>query len=175
VLAAGAWSGQLEGLPETLPVRPVKGQMFAVDALAAYHGAGRWRRCSASSTRQRCYIIPRDDGRLLVGATVEDVGFRKGATPRGIAELMSAAMEVLPVSRTCRWSRRGPGSGRRRRTACRILGATPTWTAWCTPPATTATASCSRRSRPHAAPDIVTGRKSPVTLEPFGIERFRGR
>jgi glycine/D-amino acid oxidase-like deaminating enzyme len=32
-----------------------------------------------------CYIIPREDGRLLVGATVEDVGFRKGATPRGIS------------------------------------------------------------------------------------------
>jgi glycine oxidase len=95
VLAAGAWSGQIEGLPRVLPIRPVKGQMFAVDsrARAGEEPALQLRRVIYAP---QCYIIPRDDGRILVGATVEDVGFRKGATPRGIAALMNAAARVVP-------------------------------------------------------------------------------
>lgn len=97
VIAAGAWSAQIEGLPRALPVGPVKGQMFAVD------GRGRTSDPQATSLHRvifsrGCYIIPRDDGRLLVGATVEDVGFRKGPTPRGIASLMAAAAAVVPAS-----------------------------------------------------------------------------
>jgi glycine oxidase len=95
VLAAGAWSGQIAGLPRQVPVKPVKGQMFAVDS--------RTRAGEASSVElgrvvyaPDCYIIPRDDGRILVGATIEDVGFRKGPTPRGIAVLMAAATQVVP-------------------------------------------------------------------------------
>jgi glycine oxidase len=97
VLAAGAWSSQIEGLPRTLPITPVKGQMFSIDARA--RGPGR----PGTPALQRvihapsCYIIPRDDGRLLVGATVEDVGFIKGPTVRGISGLMAAAAELLPM------------------------------------------------------------------------------
>lgn len=97
VLAAGAWSGQIDGLPRKLPLRPIKGQMFAVD------GGARSGMRPAEPALQRvvlsrgCYIIPREDGRLLAGATVEDVGFRKGPTPRGIAGLMSSAVAVLPI------------------------------------------------------------------------------
>lgn len=94
VLAAGAWSGGIEGLPRPLQVRPMKGQMFAVDARAAGHGRDFLRHVVGT---EECYIIPRDDGRLLVGATVEDVGFRAGPTPRGIAGLIAAAIETLPI------------------------------------------------------------------------------
>ncbi|HSJ26063.1 MAG TPA: glycine oxidase ThiO [Longimicrobiales bacterium] len=94
VLAAGAWSAQLAGLPRPLPVRPVKGQMFAVDSRADVPGQVRLRHVIAASD---CYIIPRDDGRILVGATVEDAGFRRGPTPRGIGILMAAAARVVPA------------------------------------------------------------------------------
>jgi glycine oxidase len=95
VLAAGAWSGQVGGLPREIPVGPVKGQMFAVDSRT---GAGQVPGVQLRRVIQapNCYIIPRDDGRILVGATVEDVGFRKGPTPRGIAALMAAATTVIP-------------------------------------------------------------------------------
>ncbi|HSJ05276.1 MAG TPA: glycine oxidase ThiO [Longimicrobiales bacterium] len=97
VLAAGAWCSHIEGLPGAVPVRPVKGQMFAVDG----RGRGPDRTEVGPPTRvvqsARCYIIPRDDGRILVGATVEDVGFRKGATPAGLTGLMTAAMELVPA------------------------------------------------------------------------------
>jgi glycine oxidase len=96
VLAAGAWTGALDGLPRPLPVRPVKGQMFAVDSRAPAPGQAplALRRVIYGSG---CYVIPRDDGRILVGATVEEAGFHKGPTPRGIAQLMSAAMRVIPA------------------------------------------------------------------------------
>ena len=97
VLAAGAWTPQLEGLPRPLPVRPIKGQMFAVDSRSRAPERPAQPAIERVIYSARCYILPRDDGRLLVGATVEDVGFRKGPTPRGITALADAATAVLPM------------------------------------------------------------------------------
>jgi glycine oxidase len=96
VLAAGAWSGEIDGIPTGVPVRPVKGQMFAVDSRARSPDRPATALLERVIYAPNCYIIPRDDGRLLVGATIEDVGFRKGPTPRGIAALMGAAAAVVP-------------------------------------------------------------------------------
>lgn len=175
VLAAGAWSSQLQGLPETLPVRPIKGQMFAVDAL----GRTTEGRAAAPVQRviysERCYIIPRDDGRLLVGATVEDVGFRKGATPRGIAELMLAAIEVLPVLADMPLVETWAGFRPMTPDGLPLLGRDPALRGL-------VYATGHYRNGILLAPvtaaciaDVVTDRRSTIDLEPFGIERFRGR
>lgn len=95
VIAAGAWSGGIGGLPRDLPVRPVRGQMFAVDASASSDRAAPVVRHVVYA--RACYIVPRDDGRLLIGATIEDVGFDDGPTPGGIGSLMAAAAEVIPL------------------------------------------------------------------------------
>ncbi|HUF51184.1 MAG TPA: glycine oxidase ThiO [Longimicrobiales bacterium] len=97
VLAAGAWSAHIEGLPRPLPIRPVKGQMFSVDARERTVQGPATAPITRVIFARDCYIIPREDGRLLVGATVEDVGFRKGPTPAGITALATAAAAVLPV------------------------------------------------------------------------------
>jgi glycine oxidase len=97
ILAAGAWSGQIEGLPAPVPGRPIKGQMFAVDSRARAPERPATVLLDRVIFTADCYIIPREDGRLLVGATMEDVGFRKGPTPRGIAALMEAAAAVVPA------------------------------------------------------------------------------
>jgi glycine oxidase len=88
VLAAGAWSGELAGI-DAPPVHPVRGQMLAVLAAAAL-----LERVVAS---RRCYVIPRRDGRLLIGATVEEVGFDEGVTADGIDALRAAAVELVPA------------------------------------------------------------------------------
>ncbi len=90
VIAAGAWSGALAGLPVPLPVQPVRGQMFAVDGSADLPLA-------YVVEAPGCYVIPREDGRLVVGATAERVGFATGPTPAGVAHLMTAATRVLPA------------------------------------------------------------------------------
>lgn len=92
VLAAGAWSGAAEWLPEPArpPVRPVKGQILE---LRARDGVGPCRRIVAS---ERVYLVPRPDGRLIVGATVEEQGFDEAATAGGVHELLREAYRLLP-------------------------------------------------------------------------------
>jgi glycine oxidase len=113
VIAAGAWSARLEGLPSALPVRPVRGQMVAVHAsMSEVRGGSPLVRRAIES--RRCYLIPRDSGRVLIGATIEDVGFRTGPTPAGVAAMLEAGLELVPeiadVPMTEMWAGFRPGT-----------------------------------------------------------------
>jgi glycine/D-amino acid oxidase-like deaminating enzyme len=88
VLAAGAWSESLEGLPRHIPVRPVRGQMVALECAT--------KPFDLLLQSERCYLIPRAENRVLVGATVEHVGFDARTTATGIQSLLSAAIELVP-------------------------------------------------------------------------------
>jgi glycine oxidase len=92
VLATGAWSGHAEWLPEHArpPVRPVKGQILE---LRARDGVAPCTRIVAS---ERIYLAPRPDGRLIVGATVEEQGFDTAVTAGGVHELLREACRLLP-------------------------------------------------------------------------------
>ncbi len=92
VLAAGAWSRDVGGLPEALrpPERPVKGQMLAV---AMPRGAPL---LSHVVWGPAVYLVPRSDGRLLIGATVEEKGFDAELTAGGVLDLLRVAWETLP-------------------------------------------------------------------------------
>jgi len=92
VLATGAWSGQTKWLPEAArpPVRPVKGQILE---LRARDGAAPCERILCS---ERVYLVPRPDGRLIVGATVEEQGFDTAVTAGGVYELLREAYRLLP-------------------------------------------------------------------------------
>lgn len=92
VLAAGAWSGQAEWLPEEArpAVRPVKGQALE---LRARGGAAPCERIVAS---ERVYLVPRPDCRLIAGATVEEAGFDTAVTGGGVHELLREAYRLLP-------------------------------------------------------------------------------
>jgi len=93
VLAAGAWSRQIEGLPPDRrpPVRPVKGQMLALrmDAAAPLLTHVLWA--------PGAYLVPRRDGRLIVGATVEEKGFDQTITAGGVMALLDAAWRAVPA------------------------------------------------------------------------------
>lgn len=105
VLAAGAWSGALEGLPRPLPVEPVKGQM------AALHPPAVPTRIVAGPG---VYCVPRENGRLLLGATIEHTGFDTSTTDDAIAALVAAAATLLPSLEqapvTSRWAGLRPGT-----------------------------------------------------------------
>jgi glycine oxidase len=92
VLAAGAWSGQARWLPEHTrpPVRPVKGQVLE---LRGRDGIAPCERIVAS---ERVYLVPRADGRLIAGATVEEQGFDTAVTAGGVHELLREAYRLLP-------------------------------------------------------------------------------
>ncbi len=87
VLAAGSWSGLLEGLPRALPIRPVKGQMAAlpwpndIPRAIIYH--------------KDSYLLARR-GEAVIGSTMEDAGFRSEVTTAGVAQIFNAAMSLCP-------------------------------------------------------------------------------
>lgn len=89
VIAAGSWSGQLRGCEPTLPVVPQRGQILALGR----RDAGPRR---VVLTFDGPYFVPRPDGRVIVGATRELVGYEASLTPRGVAWLLEWALEVLP-------------------------------------------------------------------------------
>ena len=92
VVAAGAWVGALDGLPEhaRIPVRPVKGQIMRLRDPA---GPGLLERVIRM---QPGYLVPRGDGRYVLGATVEEQGFDTAPTAGGIFELLRDAIELVP-------------------------------------------------------------------------------
>jgi glycine oxidase len=92
VLATGAWAGATEWLPEPArpPVRPVKGQVLE---LRRRDGEPPARHILAS---ERVYLVPRSDGRLIVGATAEELGFDTVVTAGGVHELLREAYRLLP-------------------------------------------------------------------------------
>jgi glycine oxidase len=110
VLAAGAWSRGIGGLPSDRrpPVRPVKGQTLSLrmDATAPLLSHVLWA--------PGAYLVPRRDGRLIVGATVEEKGFDENITAGGMLTLLEAAwravpaVEELPIEEIC--ARHRPGS-----------------------------------------------------------------
>jgi len=92
VLAAGAWSGLIGGLPRPIAVRPLKGQMIRYDSgtqpllRRAVYGAG-------------VYVVPRGGSRTLIGATSEERGFDVALTDQAAAELSRGAKALLPPVR----------------------------------------------------------------------------
>jgi glycine oxidase len=98
VLAAGSWSGQivLEGVEARLPVRPVRGQLLQLAWSGPTLGRVIWS--------ERCYLVPWDDGTLLVGATVEEAGFDERTTTAGVRDLIEAAAEIVPHTWTAGFS-----------------------------------------------------------------------
>jgi glycine oxidase len=92
VVAAGARSAALGGPP----VRPVKGQILELRARGG-------RLASRLVRTPRCYVVDRGDGRVLVGATVEERGFDTAVTVDGVYTLLESAWEVLPDVRELEW------------------------------------------------------------------------
>ncbi len=90
VNACGAWAAALAGSPPQCvpPVAPVKGQMVALAAPSGLVRRPAWV--------PGAYLVPREDGRLLVGATVESAGFDERVTAGGVEALLLAALAAAP-------------------------------------------------------------------------------
>jgi glycine oxidase len=85
VIAAGSWSGRIA--PDAPLVKPIRGQLLRL----AWTGPPITRVLWG----ERCYVVPWEDKTLLVGATVEDVGFDERTTVEGVRSLLDAACELL--------------------------------------------------------------------------------
>jgi glycine oxidase len=117
VNCAGAWSGQIA--PHTFPTRPVKGQMLCLISPAR----GLLQHVIRAP---EIYLIPRSDGRILVGTTLEEVGFDKRTEVDAIQRLHRGAVALVPELKNAKiledWAGLRPGTP----DALPILGATAT-------------------------------------------------
>jgi glycine/D-amino acid oxidase-like deaminating enzyme len=88
VIAAGSWSADMALGGARVPVRPIRGQLLQLRLARPAISRVVWG--------ERCYVVPWLDGSLLVGATVEDVGFDERPTAAGVRVLLDAATELVP-------------------------------------------------------------------------------
>lgn len=172
VLASGCWSRLIPGLPDCArpPVRPVRGQImrlamtedFALNTMVWY---------SRVATSTVAYLVPKDNGHLVLGATSEEMGFDEDVTAGGMFELLRAAWEVapgvydLPVVEAVAGLR--PGS----RDDAPILGETPI--------EGLIMATGHYRKGILLTPltalsiaEVILERRTPALIRPFGIARF---
>jgi glycine oxidase len=164
VNCAGAWAGQLP--PHAIPTRPVKGQMLSL--------VGESRSLVRHVVRTpEVYLVPRSDGRILVGATVEEAGYDKRTDPDTIHRLQQAAVQLVPALAKYRmleaWAGLRPGSPDN----LPIIGATRT------PGYFVATGHFRdgillTPVTAHVMAQLVTGEKPEYDLSPFSQARFQG-
>jgi glycine oxidase len=89
IIAAGCFSAGIEGVAPYAPVQPAKGQMLALRAPGLSIERVLWS--------DKVYLVPRNDGRILAGATVEYAGFDKSVTAGGIEKILAGAIELAPA------------------------------------------------------------------------------
>jgi glycine oxidase len=166
ILAAGSWTAALgRRLGVTLPVKPMRGQMLAFSDFSS-----PLRHILLGEDGG--YLAPKANGFLFVGATVEDVGFRKNTTAKGLAGLRRMAATLVPslayAEVASDWAGLRPGS----LDGLPILGPVPGWEGL-------SVASGHFRKGILLAP--ITGRlmaqwltqgKAEISLEPFSPARF---
>ena len=164
IVAAGCWSGDLlTPLGLNIKTIPARGQMIALKSNISP--------ISSVLHSRDCYLVPRRDGRILVGSTVEYAGFTKGVTAGGVRSLTAAAVELVPS--LSEFEIVESWSGLRPDTADHlpVMGETGIENLF--------VASGHFRNGILLAPAtaelmselIVTGR-TPEELKPFGVERF---
>ena len=88
IIAAGSFSANIAGVNTYAPVRPAKGQMISLRAEQTKIERVLWS--------DKIYLVPRNDGRILAGATVEYAGFDKNVTAGGLEKIVSSALELAP-------------------------------------------------------------------------------
>jgi glycine oxidase len=89
VVAAGCYSGLIPLVARYAPTRPVRGQMAALETPAV-----RLRRTVRSELG---YLVPRPNGRIVAGSTLEDVGYEKGLTAGGLERVLTGAVRMVPA------------------------------------------------------------------------------
>jgi glycine oxidase len=167
VVAAGSWSGLVEGagVPATV-VRPARGQLVSIETrpplfrhVVSVHGRG--------------YLVPRPDGTVIAGSTVEMAGFRKEVTVGGLAQILTLARTLVPALAdapvTGSWSNFRPYT----EDHLPVLGATPV--------RGLVLATGHYRNGILLAPvtaeaiaALVATGASPIDLAPFSVGRFGG-
>ena len=163
VVAAGAWSGRLLGLP----IRPIKGQILRLSGPVGLLGLPVRGIVRGSSV----YAVPRSDGEIVVGATQEEQGFDTRVTAGGVYELLRDVLALLPglseIDLVETWAGLRPGAPDN----APIIGKGDDGIVYATGHYRNGILTAPVTAAAVAA--IVQGREPPVDLSPFSPQRFR--
>ena len=94
VIASGCFSAQIDGVAAYAPVTPAKGQMAALRCASVNLKKDLWS--------DHMYLVPRNDGRIIAGSTVEYEGFDRSITAAGMKKILSGAIALVPALETAR-------------------------------------------------------------------------
>jgi glycine/D-amino acid oxidase-like deaminating enzyme len=161
VLAAGAWTPRLRGLPRPLPIRPLKGQMIAF-------GSSPLTRAMMGDS---IYLVPRG-AETLVGATVEEAGFDLTVTDAAMDSLRRAALGLCPELASARVTRAWAGIRPATPDMLPILGADPDHARLIYACGHSKNGVLLTPATSVAISAICEGRRSPTPIDVFAIERF---
>ncbi len=172
VLAAGVWSGALASwLGVRLPMFPVKGQMLALRPDGP--GTGPWTARLTPVYGSGCYLVPKRDGRVVVGATAEpEAGFDRRVTVGAVARLGQAAAALIPdlerAPLVATWSGLRPGTPDR----LPHLGPLPGWEGVVAATGHFRNGVLLTPVTGQVVADLCTGRTPAVDLQAFDPGRF---
>jgi glycine oxidase len=171
VLAAGAWSPEIEtGTVESIPVYPTRGQIVAVKSPQS--GSGTHHLLRHTLRYEGGYVAVFPEGRLLLGGTMEDVGYCKANTVDAMHRIFARAIDFMPIIASCEFVEAWSGLRPNTRDHLPILGrsacdglvyATGHFRNGILLTPITAT----------VISDLIADGKTTVDLAPFSIERFR--
>jgi glycine oxidase len=163
ILAAGSWAGQIAGLPNPLPIRPVRGQILSLEMRDLPRHVLQ---------HQKVYMVPRSyEGRLAVGSTVEEVGFDDRPTAGAAAHLVTEGANLYPAIRDARFIALEAGLRPGSRDDLPILGTTPV-------AGLLLAAGHFRKgillapATAHVLADLATGSPPAIALDRFSAARF---
>jgi glycine oxidase len=165
LLAAGPWTGaQARRLGANLPTRPVRGQMLSLQGPPSPLGNMIWG--------EHAYLVPREDGQTYVGATVEEAGFRKRTTIRGLAGLRRGAAGLVPSLATAPLRRAWAGLRPASLDGLPVMGLLPGWSnVWVSTGHFRNGILMAPAAGRLVARSILNGRDEPA-LAPFSPRRF---
>jgi glycine oxidase len=163
VVAAGSWTSLVEGLGIAPGVvQPARGQIVELETAEPL--------LSSIVFGPRAYLVPRDDGRVLVGSTMEFVGYRREVTAAAVRDLLSAAIELVPALAEASLARTWSSFRPYTKDELPLIGESPVPGLWL--------ASGHHRNGILLAPitarvvaALVRGQRSPVALAPFSPGR----
>jgi len=166
VIAAGSWTGLIGGLPSPIPVEPVHGELLAIDM-----GPGPVRHTIVSTGG---YVVPRSDGRLIVGTTVARDGFRERVSAAGFRHLARTASQIVPGLAhrpiLAHWAGLRPGTP----DGLPILGRDPSMDGVFYAAGHYRNGILLGPLTGEIVAGLIMGRPVAIDIRPYSVERFRG-
>jgi glycine oxidase len=165
VIASGAWSAAFaDRLRLTVPVRPARGQILALKQL------------EPPLTRilfgEEVYLIPKPDRTIFVGATVEQVGFKREVTAAGISWLLTRAMRLVPALADAPIERMWAGLRPWSADGQPIMGYAPGWENVLLATGHSGVGFETSAISGQSLAELLTSGQTPPLIRPFGLERF---